>query len=356
MHGLCNAQPLDTNGYILCYNCDQMSSPNQCDRITRCPTKQQCYLGQKLNHLSGSRVWESRCGNDAKECKGAIAMVAPVSLIGKRLSPDCGSCCNDANFCNDNCSVSAVIPTTQSTSTSTLTSSTTTSTSSTTTLTSSTSTTTSSTTPPTSPATIFSKPFITDISSSQQVIPGASIYLHCAAGGNPWPSINWGVTHFSGLSRKPNNTYIMDSGRAMYIATFLPENAGLYICMASNAMGSDSRVVSLSVASVPSTQATTTPATTSSPQLSKPVIVYSTNVHHARIGSNVRLLCMASGHPTPTISWTFLTSSNTPDNLSLVGLELHIIGFRKSNYGTYRCIAGNSQGEAYKYFTIAPYA
>ncbi|XP_033726400.1 interference hedgehog-like [Pecten maximus] len=345
MQGLCNSQPLNTNGYILCYNCDQMTLPNQCDSIARCPLHQQCYVGQKVNLLSGTTLWESRCGHNAQECLGATPMIArPVPIVGKRLSPFCGTCCNSSNFCNDKCLDSVVahtFPTRPPTSTSTTPATTTPS---------------STVTQSTLAMTPLSKPTITSLSPSREVSLGSSIFLYCAVTGNPSPKIAWGVTHFNAIGSKPNNTQILGNGHTMHIDHFIPANAGLYICYATNSQGTDSKALSVKQATSPATTASTTIGTTTSAQLSPPpMIIYSTTIHHARIGTHVRLYCVASGLPTPTISWSFLTSANPPDNLSLVGQELHINGFQHINYGTYRCEARNIHGMADKLFNISPF-
>ncbi|XP_060080828.1 hemicentin-2-like [Ylistrum balloti] len=325
MSGLCNTKPLDTNGYILCYNCDQMTSPSQCDKITRCPASQQCYIGHKQSGLSGAILWESRCGIGIQECQTGLS--AAVAVIGKRISPLCAQCCNSSNFCNDQCSHSATKPSSSSTVTSSTTTSITTTTSSTTTATTSTLSSTSTLKP--------SRPTITSLSPSQNILPGESVTLHCAATGNPPPHLNWGVTHFVINGKAPNNTRISDDGRSIHIDHFLPDNAGLYICTASNNVGTTSKVTVIHV--------------------SKPVIVAATAIHHASIGDNVIIKCGASGEPKPTISWAVLSYTTAADNLSLVGNDLHINGFTYENYGTYKCTAENSQGQAEKLFNISPF-
>ncbi|XP_069102895.1 uncharacterized protein [Argopecten irradians] len=359
--GLCNTQPLDTNGYVLCYKCDQMLSPNQCDKITRCPSHRQCYVEQKVNPLSGTMTWESRCGQGALECmESPSLMTNPGVLVGKRQSPFCAKCCNEKNFCNNECNNSMVAHTFPTIPPSTTPSTTPTPTTSTTTPLPTTTPTTKSTTPSTH-NTNLSKPTVHSLATYGEVTLGSSLAIRCTVTGNPTPTIAWGVTHFDPNAPKPNNTQIMDHQQTMYIHHFTAANAGLYLCYATNSQGTDSKVIAVQPANWqqltahPTTSTTTAVPTTTNQSSLKPHIIYGTDIHHAHIGANLRLMCVATGQPTPAISWSFSTSSGMPDNLSLFGTELIITGFKQINYGTYRCQAMNIHGTTERFFTISPF-
>ncbi|XP_069102513.1 limbic system-associated membrane protein-like [Argopecten irradians] len=208
VNGFCNSTVLDMTGQVLCYSCDYMHAPDQCDRVMACPKNQQCYVGQRQSGLSGSLLWTSRCGHGNADCQ---SLSIPINgVVGKKRSSQyCSRCCS-GNFCNDQCSLTGNVQTTAI---------------------------------PTTTGATISKPVITFVSIPQAVTIGSYMHLKCRSTGYPTPTISW--RFLSPTGDQPTNVFVRNEGADLYINGVTQANFGHYACRASNTAGDDTRYVDI---------------------------------------------------------------------------------------------------------------
>ncbi|XP_078327365.1 uncharacterized protein LOC144623104 [Crassostrea virginica] len=159
---LCNNQGCGQRGYPasrgpVCFECQQVSNPLVCDKITFCDQDQECYLERELEF--GDVFYSSRCIN-----KHACA--SNLQVFGKRNTDHCSHCCH-TDLCNNQCGAIWVsLSATKMPSTEMMTSSTIMMTSSATTMTSSTTMMT--------PSTTIMTPLTTMMTSSTTMMPSST--------------------------------------------------------------------------------------------------------------------------------------------------------------------------------------
>ncbi|KAJ8252876.1 hypothetical protein GJAV_G00206560 [Gymnothorax javanicus] len=170
---------------------------------------------------------------------------------------------------------------------------------------------------------------------------GHALHVHCTAKGAPRPSIRWVV--FDGTQIRPSqfvngNLFVFPNG-TLYIRSLSPKDAGIYECMASNAVGAARRTVRLSVRKSTSTAR----ITSTSPQR--------TDVSY---GGNLRLDCLASGDPGPRIIWRIPSKKLVDTHYSFDPrikvfsngtLSVHAV--TDKDEGDYLCVARNKMGDDY---------
>ncbi|KAG8182020.1 hypothetical protein JTE90_013951 [Oedothorax gibbosus] len=153
-------------------------------------------------------------------------------------------------------------------------------------------------------------------------IRGRNLALSCSAKGFPPPHINWqrnGVA-ISGVSNS-------DGSGKFYIENIQPEDSGTYVCVASNSVGRDHQGVVVEV-HIP------------------PVITTLPKSQDISVGDTLSLLCEASGHPFPSITWLLNNTQVTGNVHSAFGRsKLHVESAGKQDEGTYICLAQNAAGE-----------
>ncbi|XP_059001185.1 hemicentin-1 isoform X2 [Mustela lutreola] len=153
--------------------------------------------------------------------------------------------------------------------------------------------------------------------NSQAILP-------CMADGIPTPAINWkkGNVLLANLLGK----YTIEPYGELILENVVPEDSGTYTCVANNAAGEDTHMVSLTVHVLPTF--TELPGDVS---LSK--------------GEQLRLSCKATGIPLPKLTWTF-NNNIIPAHFDSVNghSELVIERVSKEDSGTYVCTAENSVG------------
>ncbi|CAJ0583049.1 unnamed protein product, partial [Mesorhabditis spiculigera] len=162
-----------------------------------------------------------------------------------------------------------------------------------------------------------------------QVKEGTDLTIDCAASGNPTPKITWkrdGVL----MKNQDSVKLVIPSANATV--------AGKYTCEARNEAGVARADFAVDV-------------------LVKPRFKKSDNLIRVIDGENARLECKAEGQPTPTIKWL---RGGRPldveemDNLILSprGETMMIVKARRSDAGSYSCVAKNSAGEAENSYTV----
>lgn len=175
----------------------------------------------------------------------------------------------------------------------------------------------------------------------QTVVVGHAVEFECLALGDPKPQVTWSKV---GGHLRPG---IVQSGGVVRIAHVELADAGQYRCTATNAAGTTQSHVLLLVQALP--------------QISMPQEV------RVPAGSAAVFPCIASGYPTPDISWSKLDGSLPPDS-RLENNMLTLPSVRPQDAGTYVCTATNRQGKVkafahlqvpervVPYFTQTPYS
>ncbi|XP_069102867.1 uncharacterized protein [Argopecten irradians] len=198
INGHCNSQALDLTGRIICYSCDYMTSPGQCDKVTSCSSDEQCYIEERKNGLSGTLLWTSRCGNGPSTCQSPNISLPTVGK--KRSSATCSECCS-YNLCNNQCPIPPP-PTTPI---------------------------------PTTTAAPLTKPIIVFVTNVHGIQTGSYVHITCRANGNPTPSIAW--TFQTTSNTLPTNIYSGNNGADLFIDSVTEQNYGHYRCTARNSQG-----------------------------------------------------------------------------------------------------------------------
>ncbi|XP_039710566.1 basement membrane-specific heparan sulfate proteoglycan core protein isoform X7 [Pteropus medius] len=177
--------------------------------------------------------------------------------------------------------------------------------------------------------------------SVQTVVVGHAVEFECLALGDPKPQVTWSKV---GGRLRPG---IVQSGGIVRIAHVELADAGQYRCSATNAAGTTQSHVLLLVQALP--------------QISTPPEV------RVPAGSAAVFPCMASGYPTPDITWSKLDGNLPPDS-RLENNMLLLPSVRPQDAGTYVCTATNRQGKVkafahlqvpervVPYFTQTPYS
>ncbi|KAM8788637.1 basement membrane-specific heparan sulfate proteoglycan core protein isoform 12-T12 [Rhynchonycteris naso] len=154
--------------------------------------------------------------------------------------------------------------------------------------------------------------------SVQTVVVGHAVEFECLALGDPKPQVTWSKV---GGRLRPG---IMQTGGIVRIAHVELADAGQYRCTATNAAGTTQSHVLLLVQALP--------------QISTPPEV------RVPAGSVAVFPCMASGYPTPDISWSKLDGNLPPDS-RVENNMLMLPSVQPQDAGTYVCTATNRQGK-----------
>ncbi|XP_047443825.1 hemicentin-1 isoform X2 [Mugil cephalus] len=156
------------------------------------------------------------------------------------------------------------------------------------------------------------------------VVENSQAQLVCVAQGVPQPTLSW-EKDGNPLSESAGEYTILPSGE-LVIDIAQPDDAGGYTCVATNAVGQDSRTVTLSVHTHP---------------------VFTELLGDVALNKGERLVlaCRVSGTPLPRITWAF-NNNIIPVHYDHVNghSELVIERVSKDDSGTYTCVAENSVG------------
>ncbi|XP_062508018.1 immunoglobulin superfamily member 10-like isoform X2 [Corticium candelabrum] len=166
-------------------------------------------------------------------------------------------------------------------------------------------------------------PVITKFPADVIALEGASAVFECAADAVPQPTIRWRKVGDSSL---PRSRATITSSNTLTITSVIPQDTGSYVCETENIFGKAQAYASLAVR-VPVSFTRIPPATL-----------------FVSLRQTVRMDCAASGHPTPTVTWSHVdklpASSRMLDNGSLV-----IYNVTQSDIGQYVCTALNDAGK-----------
>ncbi|KAG8188529.1 hypothetical protein JTE90_004764 [Oedothorax gibbosus] len=144
---------------------------------------------------------------------------------------------------------------------------------------------------------------------------GSNIQLKCAVSGSPAPQLDWSKDG----GALPDNSRVVNN--ELWLQDVRMENAGRYICTASNSAGRTRDYVILNVRAVPTLE-----------------VKIESNKEIVNIGDSLDLRCKVTGDASARISWYKVSQDGPlPDNVRIRGPILIINGVKPENGGVYRC-------------------
>ncbi|XP_037498164.1 peroxidasin homolog isoform X3 [Rhipicephalus sanguineus] len=178
-------------------------------------------------------------------------------------------------------------------------------------------------------------PYFLEKPREQDVLEGENVEFICSGAGSPAPELSW---YKDGQRVTPDgeSVKVLHGGKVLRLQGVARQAQGVYTCHAENAVGYSEAHADLSVNSKTSPHFVSAPANT-----------------EADPGSSVEVLCMAEGHPTPTLSWR-----KDGEPLPLGGRfsagpdGLRVVNVQPRDEGRYECVAENEMGRASAPFYI----
>ncbi|XP_041953837.1 basement membrane-specific heparan sulfate proteoglycan core protein isoform X8 [Alosa sapidissima] len=155
--------------------------------------------------------------------------------------------------------------------------------------------------------------------SVQTVMVGSMVEFECQAEGHPPPTLRWSKVG----GALPAHAQL--KGGMLRIAPVSDGDGGQYRCTATNDVGSVQSQVVLNVQSLPQ-------------------IAAQPETKEVTRGSDAVLPCVATGYPTPQITWSKL-DTELPGKCFQVGHALTVPSVNHEDSGTYVCTAANKQGK-----------
>ncbi|XP_028353185.1 hemicentin-2 [Physeter macrocephalus] len=171
---------------------------------------------------------------------------------------------------------------------------------------------------------------------------GVPASLPCVASGVPTPTVTWTKETNALASRDPR--YNVSKDGTLVIARPSAQDAGAYVCTATNAVGSSSQEMQLSVNTKPRI------LVNGSCDADKPLRVT------AKASDEVTLDCKAQGSPPPLVTWTkdsLPVPPVTDRHRLLPSGSLHLAQAQVSDSGLYECTASNPAGSAAQYYILS---
>ncbi|XP_019908484.3 hemicentin-1 isoform X2 [Esox lucius] len=169
------------------------------------------------------------------------------------------------------------------------------------------------------------------------VIEGHMVSLMCDVQAYPPPDIIW--TRDGQVLQFSTGVHILPGGQMLQLPRARLEDAGQYVCTATNSAGQAQKSIQLSVYVMPTL---------------KPRIDSESEVVTAQLGSSVGLRCEARGVPAPEVTWykngLQLVAGN---GLKVEEHQLEIMGVQVSDSGIYTCKVFNLAGQVDRTFRLA---
>ncbi|KAM4616042.1 hemicentin-1 [Polymixia lowei] len=168
------------------------------------------------------------------------------------------------------------------------------------------------------------------------VIEGHMVSLLCDVQAYPPPEITW--TRDGQVLQFSTGIHILPGGQMLQLPRARAEDAGQYVCTATNSAGQDQKSILLSVYVLPVLR----PRPDSESELVTP-----------QVGSSVTLRCEARGLPEPEVTWYKNgLQLATGNGLKMDHRQLEIAGVQVADGGTYTCKVSNVAGQVDRTFRL----
>ncbi|XP_047380794.1 hemicentin-2 [Sciurus carolinensis] len=170
---------------------------------------------------------------------------------------------------------------------------------------------------------------------------GVPASLPCLASGVPTPTVTWTKETHALISGGPR--YNVSQDGTLVITQPSPQDAGAYVCTATNAVGFSSQEMRLSVNTRPRIKVN------GSHDTDVPLRVT------AKAGEEVTLDCEAQGSPPPLVTWTkdsHPVPSITDRHSLLPSGSLRLAQAQAGDRGLYECVASNPAGSASRRYIL----
>ncbi|XP_038853583.1 hemicentin-1-like [Salvelinus namaycush] len=168
------------------------------------------------------------------------------------------------------------------------------------------------------------------------VIKGHMVSMLCDVQAYPPPEITW--TRDGQVLQFSTGIHILPGGQMLQLPRARLEDAGQYVCTATNSAGQDQKSILLSVYVLPTL---------------KPRLDSESEVLTPQVGSSVTLRCEARGIPTPEVTWYrngLQLAART--GLKVEQHQLEIMGVQVADGGMYICKVSNVAGQVDRTFRL----
>ncbi|XP_034629105.1 ADAMTS-like protein 1 isoform X4 [Trachemys scripta elegans] len=165
-----------------------------------------------------------------------------------------------------------------------------------------------------------------------------SVLLHCEAVGNPKPTISWAK---NGAEVQYSDRILLQPDDSLQILAPVEADVGFYTCNATNALGSDSVSIAVTLAGKPLIKASR--ATLINTESSAVTVDIGSTVKTIQ-GANVTISCQVAGVPEAEVTWLRNRIKLAPA-YHLHDGSLLIANVTLSDQGLYSCRAANLRGE-----------
>ncbi|XP_064421842.1 neogenin 1a isoform X3 [Latimeria chalumnae] len=158
-------------------------------------------------------------------------------------------------------------------------------------------------------------------------VSGQSVLLPCAISGFPTPAVHW-TRNGEVLAFSFGKMELLGGG-SLLISNITEEDAGTYLCVASNENETIEAQAEISV-------------------LTPPCFLKGPESIYARESMDIVFECEVTGNPTPTVKWVKNGDMVIPSDYFKIVKEhnLQVLGLVKSDEGFYQCVAENDVGNA----------
>ncbi|XP_067377843.1 hemicentin-1 isoform X1 [Channa argus] len=179
-------------------------------------------------------------------------------------------------------------------------------------------------------------PMIMGHKEEVSVIQGQMVSLLCDVQAYPPPEITW--TRDGHVLQFTTGIHILPGGQMLQLPRARLEDAGQYVCTATNSAGQDQKSILLSVYVLPTL---------------KPRLDSESDLVTPQVGSSVTLQCEAHGVPEPEVTWYKNGLQLAEGNgLNMDRHQLEIIGVQMTDGGTYTCKVSNVAGQVDRTFRL----
>ncbi|XP_072199268.1 hemicentin-1 isoform X3 [Excalfactoria chinensis] len=175
-----------------------------------------------------------------------------------------------------------------------------------------------------------------ETAQSRQVVAGNSLTLECKAAGNPSPLLTWLK---DGVPVKASDSlHIVSGGKKLEILNAVEADQGQYLCVATSIAGEQEIKYGVEILVPPFVEG------------GDEFLDYIVVLH-----SPLELECLATGTPSPTITWLKggqPIEEETRHKILLNGQKFLISQAQVSDTGHYKCVAVNIAGEHEREFVV----